>query len=218
MEGMKSLPGSLPILLAFVALASPARADDGDRFFRTGASATLEPLALVGQTTSACEKDEGCGSTIIEYGVTGILRLRPVELGFVLQEGGEVWGTHHLVIGAVGGVAFDPLGWMRVEALAELGVHSMDDIGSGLFVSASEPFDAAFPYAGLRLGWTARFGSGPVRPLVGVWTTLQADLGDRDTEVQERTCFIFGCSTSPAEYDLGGITAAVAVRAGIELR
>lgn len=209
-----------PILAVLVVLSSSqpsARADEGDRLLRRGASVTVEPLALLGQSSSACAAGASCGAPILEFGVTAVARLRPVELGFVLQEGGEIWGTQHLHLGALGGVALDPLAWMRVELLAELGVHAMDDIGADLFTAPTPPLDAVFPYVGLRLGWTARFGDGPVRPLVGVWTSLQADLGARETVVEQRTCFI-GCSTAATEYELGGLTAAVAVRAGVELR
>lgn len=215
---MKFVAMCLSALALLVSAPPHAGADPGDRLFRRGASVTVEPLALVGQSSSACAAGSDCGAPILAYGVSALFRLKSLELGFALQDGGEVWGTHHLHVGGVGGLALDPLPWMRVEILAELGAHSMDDIGSGLFVSATTPLDAVFPYAGLRLGWTARFGKGPVRPLVGVWTTLQADLGARETVVQERTCFLFGCSTAPAEYELGGLTAGVAIRAGVELR
>ena len=104
-----------------------------------------------------------------------------------------------------------------VSALAEAGAHFLDDIGSTLFVEPTTSDDATFAYAGLRLGWTARFGTGPVRPLVGLWGTLQADIGNRDEVVRRDVCLL-SCSTEPTEYELGGVTAAVAVRVGVELR
>jgi hypothetical protein len=204
-------------LLAVLALSAPALADEGARLLGRGQSATLEPLALIGSSTSVCAAGDDCGTTLMEYGVTGILRLGAFELGFVFQDGGEVWGTRHSHLGALGGLAIDPSSWMRLEVLAEAGVHFLDDIGSTLFVEPTVNDDAAFAYVGLRLGWTARFGAGPIRPLVGLWGILQADVGARDEVVTSDVC-LFTCSTNPTEYELGGVTAAVAVRAGVELR
>lgn len=211
---LAAVPASLLTLLA---LSAPALAGEEARLLGHGQSATLEPLALIGSSTSVCAVGDSCGTTVMEYGVTGILRLRALELGFVFQDGGEVWGTRHSHLGALGGLAMDPLSWMRLELLAEVGVHFLDEIGSTLFVEPTVNDDAAFAYAGLRLGWTARFGTGPVRPLVGLWGTLQADIGARDEVVTRDICLV-GCSTNPTEFELGGVTAAVAVRAGVELR
>jgi len=214
MKFVAPLAGMVVVLFAF---ALPAGADEDNRLFRRGVSATLEPLALLGQTSSACEVGSSCGSVTLEFGALGILRVEPFELGFVVQGGGEVWGTQHLRVGATGGLAVDPLSWFRLEALADIGVHSMSDIGWDLFTTSSPDEDEAFPYVGLRLGWTARFGSGPVRPLVGMWGSLQTDLGRRTVVLQEETCLL-GCSSAATEWELGGLTGSVSVRAGIELR
>lgn len=193
------------VTVALATVSGPVEARPSARLLGGDLGATIETQLSAGSTSSACQADTDCVQEILGAGVLASLRLWVLELGLVVDTASWFFSAEHIHMGMVAGVAMNPLRWMRVELLAELGAHEIRG--------------QALPYVGLRLGWSVRGGRGAFRPVVGAWVALRRDAEVRQVELLESDDWCWtGCEPYLEEYRFGGTTALVGVRLGVELR
>lgn len=206
------------VTLATSALGSPPPGPR--RAFGPDLSISLEPSSGVGTTTSICDQSEGgdCAAPLFTLGAAALARWSFLELGMQLDASGNfLGGGTHVFASGLAGLQLDMRDWARLELLGEVGTHSMEDVGTYFMTATREDVDVTLPFAGLRIGASARLGRGSARFILGAWVAMRADLEHRDRTVAQTTCFL-GCSTSDRTYDLGGTTTQVGLRLGVEVR
>jgi hypothetical protein len=179
----------------------------GAQSFKSGSGCTT----LIGNNACAQEMLNGGLGTL---GLSGLVHLRQYELG-LLYDGSfefDTIRTNDRHVGALIGLAYDPLSFLRLELLAESGGHEVYDIGRTVLAQQGDT-RLWLPYLGLRPGLSFRIGiEGYPRLILGLSAFARFDLLHREANVVT--------SAQPpgsAQYDVGGWNYGLVYRAGLEL-
>jgi len=217
-EPSRDLPFVAVVLLLSVLLASPSAIAAPE-----GLSGTLDAWTAAESAQSACRQHRPCeGVGLLGVGATFVLRLpNGLAVGAGIDGAAEIWATSHSTWTALAGLSFAPTPRSRLELLAEGGVHEITGVASDLFVAVDGVDSASLPYAGVRLGWTARFGE-RVRFVVGAWIAARFDLSRETLHLRtQETLFEEELADEDWRNEtwiVGGPTAIAALRFGVELR
>jgi hypothetical protein len=156
--------------------------------------------------------DWGVGGSL---GVLPSLRWRLLRVGALVEASTFVFTGQAINTGLVIGPSWQPLPALRLELLAEGGLHSFFGIGGGLFVdSTSGETSAELPYAGVRASIAWRFGK-EHRGILGGWFSFRDDLMRRTASPTVTTC-LFGCSSERESWNVGGESFTLGIRVGFE--
>ncbi len=145
-------------------------------------------------------------------GLTAILKVGLLEAGLLWEGGLDFRSTQSGVVGPLLGVGLEPLDWLRVEGLAEIGGHQLSNIGGGSGLSISGDTSAWLPYVGLRPGVSLRLPVGPVKMILGAWAFARWDLQSKQATVNITS----QAGTTVNTYQLGGSTVGLVGRVGVE--
>ena len=159
---------------------------------------------------------EMLNGTLATGGVSLVARSGRYAFGILFDGSGkfDTVDTTDAHLGALGGVAHDPVRWLRLEALGEIGAHEVIDIGLA-GIAASGDTHVWLPYAGIRPGITLRLGVvGPLRFVTGFWAFARFDLAHRDAVV---SFYQRSLPDGSAQYHVGGWNLGFAYRLGFEL-
>jgi hypothetical protein len=143
-------------------------------------------------------------------GVLGLFRSAPFEAGLALDFGGGD-DEFNVLFGPVGGLGFDLLPGLRVEALVEVGAHLVDGIGYD-FEDDGAVGDTSkwLLQGGMRLGLSGRIGRDSPRVIIGGWVAMFRDFGTTSTTIT------YSDGGGTEEWQVGGTIALIAVRFGFE--
>lgn len=216
---MRHLLFSLSISVLLTLTSAAAARPRPERLFGPDVSVSLEPTSGMGSTTSVCDPSEGvdCAAAVVTLGAAVLARWSFLELGPQLETSASMFGGEgHTFWSGLAGVQTDG-DTARFELLGELGVHSIEDIGTGFLEATPGGVDASMPFAGLRVGASARWGRGAARFVLGGWLAFRADLEHRERHVAQSDC-LFGCTPVDRTYELGGNTTLLGIRLGVEVR
>jgi hypothetical protein len=186
-----------------------------------GVVATIETWSGLGASNAVCQAHGPCDvSGVVGAGAAAsVLLPSRVALGLAVDLSAELFGPSHIAYGPIAGVSLAPRPWMQVDLLGETGLHRIEGVGSGLFTHADGGSTGLpLPYAGVRLGWTARVGGGHARFVVGAWLVTRVDLARQTRHVSSCSSFWEGEETCMDEtYLLGGACVLAGIRLGLEL-
>ncbi len=144
-----------------------------------------------------------------------ILHLGLFELGAIIDTSWKSGSASQTAIGALAGVGGDWQGWLRLEALAELGGQRYGNFAENPSIVTSSSSSEWFMYLGLRPGVAIHVplsSDGKIGALVGVWGFARWDLNTTTVPVTVRSAG----STAPGDIKLGGTTIGATLRLGLE--
>ncbi|HEX9051367.1 MAG TPA: hypothetical protein VF841_12620 [Anaeromyxobacter sp.] len=144
-----------------------------------------------------------------------ILHMGLFELGAILDTSWKTGSASQTAIGALVGVGGDYAGWLRLEALGEVGGQRYGNFGNDPSIVTSGSSQEWFMYVGLRPGLAVHVplsSDGRIGALVGVWGFARWDLTTSTVPVTVGSAG----STAPGEVKLGGTTIGAELRLGLE--
>ncbi len=137
------------------------------------------------------------------------------ELGGIIDTSWKSNSASQTAIGGLIGVGGDYAGWLRLEALGEVGAQRYGNFANNPNIVTSGSSSEWFTYIGLRPGIALHIpmgDQGKIGALVGVWGFARWDLTTSNVPV---TVGSVG-STSPGSIKLGGTTIGAELRLGVE--
>ncbi len=137
------------------------------------------------------------------------------EVGGVIDTSWKANSASQTAIGGLVGIGGDYAGWLRLEALGELGAQRYGNFANNPSIVTSGSSQEWFTYLGLRPGIALHIPaseSGKIGVLAGVWGFARWDLTTSNVPV---TVGSVG-STQPGTIKLGGTTIGAELRLGIE--
>jgi hypothetical protein len=143
-----------------------------------------------------------------------ILHLGLLEIGGIIDTSWKSGSASQTAIGGLIGVGGDWQGWLRLEALGEVGAQRYGNFAENPSI-ASSGSDQWLMYVGLRPGVALHIptsADGKIGVLVGVWGFARWDLNTTTTAVSVGNAG----STSPGSIKLGGTTVGAELRLGVE--
>jgi hypothetical protein len=142
-----------------------------------------------------------------------ILHLGMFELGAIIDTSWKSGSASQTALGGLIGVGGDMGGWLRLEALGELGAQRYGNFTENPSIVTSGS-DAWFAYIGLRPGAALRMrvGEGNTGVLIGVWAFARWDLNTSNVPVTVGNAG----STSPGSIKVGGTTIGAELRLGLD--
>ena len=107
-----------------------------------------------------------------------ILHMGLFELGAIIDTSWKSGSASQTALGALIGVGGDYAGWLRLEALGEVGGQRYGNFGNDPSIVTSGSSQEWFMYVGLRPGVAIRMpvGAGKTGVLVGLWAFARWDL------------------------------------------
>jgi hypothetical protein len=144
-----------------------------------------------------------------------IFHLGTFEIGAIVDTSWKSGSASQTAIGGLIGVGGDVGGWLRLEALGEVGAQRYGNFAENPDIVTSGSSDAWFAYVGLRPGVAVRLPvgqTGKTAVLVGVWGFARWDLTTSTVPVTVGSAG----STSPGEIKLGGTTIGAQLRLGLD--
>lgn len=203
---------------AALALALPGAAAGQDAWSLTlGAWGGVSRYDVLGLRHGLDGVDRGDGRDLLQgnfdtVGASAVLRLGFLEVG-ALYEGTLLDDeARSEVFTPLVGFAVDLSGSVRLEALAELGGHRVDGIGSGNELLTGEVETVWLPYVGLRPSLSLRVPLGPVRLVLAATPFARWDLVRKEVSVETSSG-----SASHTTYEVGGTTFGLVGGLGVEL-
>ena len=121
-------------------------------------------------------------------------------------------GSNSVIPTAMVGPEIEPVPWLRLELLADVGAESVSNVGAGFFSHVGADAGATQPYLGGRgsvsflLGESRRF-------LLGWWLNGGDAIGETTIHPWVSTCFL-GCSQSQQTFTIGGPSWSMGIRIG----
>ncbi|HET8541169.1 MAG TPA: hypothetical protein VFL83_14945 [Anaeromyxobacter sp.] len=136
------------------------------------------------------------------------------EIGGIIDTSWKSGSASQTAIGALVGVGGDMGGWLRLEALGELGAQRYGNFAENPNVVTSGSSNEWFMYVGLRPGVAVRMpvGQGNTAVLVGLWAFARWDLNSSTVPVTVGDAD----SASPGTLELGGTTIGAQLRLGLD--
>ena len=145
-------------------------------------------------------------------GASAVLRLGALDLG-ALYEGTLLDSdAKSEVLTPLVGFAWDLSDAWRLDALAELGGHKIEGIGSGNDFLSGDAKTVWLPYVGVRPSLSWRMPLGPTRLVLSLTPFARWDLVKKEVTVDTSSG-----PTSTTTYEAGGTTFGVVGGVGIEL-
>ena len=144
-----------------------------------------------------------------------ILHMGLFELGAIIDTSWKSGSASQTALGALIGVGGDYAGWLRLEALGEVGGQRYGNFGNDPSIVTSGSSQEWLMYVGLRPGVAVHVPlaeGGKIGALLGVWGFARWDL---NTSNVPETVGNAG-STSPGSVKLGGTTVGAELRFGLE--
>jgi hypothetical protein len=144
-----------------------------------------------------------------------IFHLGLFELGAIVDTSWKSGSASQTAIGGLIGVGGDMGGWLRLEALGEVGGQRYGNFANNPNIVTSSSSQEWFTYVGLRPGvaWRVATGeSGDTGIILGLWGFARWDLTTSTVPV---TVGNVG-STAPGSVKLGGTTIGAELRLGFE--
>ncbi len=144
-----------------------------------------------------------------------ILHMGLFELGAIADTSWKSGSASQSAIGALVGVGGDWDGWLRLEALGEVGGQRYGNFANNPSIVTSSSSNEWFMYLGLRPGVAIHIptsADGKIGVLVGVWGFARWDLNTSNVPVTVGSAG----STSPGSIKLGGTTIGAEFRLGVE--
>ncbi len=144
-----------------------------------------------------------------------ILHMGLFELGGIIDTSWKKNSASQTAIGGLVGVGGDWDGWLRLEALGEVGGQRYGNFANDPSIVTSSSSSQWFMYLGLRPGVAVHIpmgDEGKIGALVGVWGFARWDLNTSNVPVTVGSAG----STSPGSIKLGGTTIGAELRLGIE--
>ncbi len=137
------------------------------------------------------------------------------ELGGVIDTSWKSGSASQTAIGGLIGIGGDYAGWLRLEALGEIGGQRYGNFANDPSIVTSGSSSQWFMYLGLRPGVAIHIpmgDEGKIGALVGVWGFARWDLNSSNVPVTVGSAG----STSPGSIKLGGTTIGAELRLGVE--
>ncbi len=137
------------------------------------------------------------------------------ELGAILDTSWKSGSASQTALGGLIGIGGDYAGWLRLEALGEVGGQRYGNFANNPNIVTSGSSSQWFMYVGLRPGVAVHVplgDDGKIGALVGVWGFARWDLNTSNTAVTVGNAG----STSPGSIKLGGTTIGAELRLGVE--
>ncbi len=184
-------------LEAFYGLSRPSAAD-----FSQAVSGTANDPHLIADSLNIAG-----GDLILHMGL--------FELGAIIDTSWKSGSASQTAIGGLIGVGGDYAGWLRLEALGEVGGQRYGNFANNPSIVTSSSSSQWFMYVGLRPGVAIHVplgDEGKIGALVGVWGFARWDLSTSNTAVTVGNAG----STSPGSIKLGGTTIGAELRLGVE--
>jgi hypothetical protein len=144
-----------------------------------------------------------------------ILHMGLFELGAIIDTSWKSGSASQTALGALIGVGGDYAGWLRLEALGELGAQRYGNFANNPDIVTSGSSEEWFMYVGLRPGVAVHIPlgeDGKIGALVGVWGFARWDLTTSTVPVTVGNA----SSTSAGSLKLGGTTLGAELRLGFE--
>ncbi len=144
-----------------------------------------------------------------------LLHMGLFELGAIIDTSWKSGSASQTAIGGLVGIGGDYAGWLRLEALGELGGQRYGNFANNPNIVTSGSSQEWFMYLGLRPGIAVHI---PVSAdqktgvLVGLWGFARWDLTTSSLPVTVGNA----TSTSPGSIKLGGTTIGAELRLGVE--
>jgi hypothetical protein len=195
---------------ALFLVAAPARAEITGDEVGYGAEVWIGPSFTnhVQADPSTSAWDGG-----VDLGLLISVRWRILRGGIFADYAGDLFNADSTHVGGLGGVGWEALSWLRLEALGELGVDHLTHVGSDLFSNTSGDNSAFFPFIGVRLGIALRLGWENAGTL-GLWFGFREDLGRATVHPTEEGWF--GSPPTTQTWNVGGESFWIGLRAGLE--
>ncbi len=137
------------------------------------------------------------------------------ELGGIIDTSWKSNSASQTAIGGLIGVGGDYAGWLRLEALGEVGAQRYGNFTKDPSVVTSGSSQEWLMYVGLRPGIALHIpmgDEGKIGALVGVWGFARWDLNTSNVPVTVGSAG----STSPGSLKIGGTTLGAELRLGLE--
>ena len=144
-----------------------------------------------------------------------IFHLGLLEIGGIIDASWKSNSASQTAIGGLIGVGGDWAGWLRLEALGEVGADRYGNFANNPNIVTSGSSNQWFMYVGLRPGVAIHIpvsDEGKVGVLLGVWGFARWDLNTSSMPVTVGSAG----STSPGSIKLGGTTLGAELRLGVE--
>ena len=196
------------ITIALLLLASSARAevetDKKQHFFSIDAWLNFQNSQILSRTGITGMESYNYYRRHCGWGFTTLYRFGIWEAGLGMDYYTVLFGPLYLHYSGLGRISYD-ISWLNVEALLEVGMHSITDIDTGFLYTGFDTGRTKLPYAGARLGLTARVPlTKCLRVILGFWALARYDVTHRDIKIYDRNCKV------------GGSTYGLAVRFGVD--
>jgi hypothetical protein len=205
---------SVLALCAVLALAAPrpgsAAASGWDLTLDLWAGMSSRDVAAIRTRVATSTTSELLTSNDV-VGASGLLRLGGFELGALWEGEFKFSSASSAVVSPLLGFAFDPIPWLRIELLGELGGHRVGDLASQEVENVEALRELWLPYAGIRPGISVRLPVTFGRMVVGLWAFGRWDLQRKSVDVT------YAGSASAVPYEIGGSTYGLLGRIGLEL-
>ncbi|HEY6002928.1 MAG TPA: hypothetical protein VIV57_08630 [Anaeromyxobacter sp.] len=200
-----------PLVLAALALA-PRAADallSVDVFY----GLTRPPSASFSAAVAGAQNNPDLIASSLQIaGGDVLLHLGTLELGAIVDTSFKSGSASQTAVGALGGVGFDLLKTLRVEALGEVGGQRYGDFTKNPSILTASSKSEWLAYVGLRPGVAYRFDVGPAGFLVGLWGFVRWDLTTSTVPVTVASA----SGTQPGSVKLGGATIGAVARVGLD--
>lgn len=144
-----------------------------------------------------------------------ILHLGILELGAVIDSTWKSGSASQTAIGGLVGLGWDLGGWLRLEALGEVGGQRYGNFAEDPDVVTASSSSEWLAYVGLRPGAAVRIPVGETRKtavLIGIWAFARWDVTDATVPVTVGSAG----GTSAGDLELGGTTIGAALRLGLD--
>ena len=144
-----------------------------------------------------------------------IFHLGLLEIGGIIDASWKSNSASQTAIGGLIGVGGDWAGWLRLEALGEVGADRYGNFANNPNIVTSGSSNQWFMYVGLRPGVAIHIpvsDEGKIGVLLGVWGFARWDLNTSSMPVTVGSAG----STSPGSIKLGGTTLGAELRLGVE--
>lgn len=143
-----------------------------------------------------------------------LLHLGLLELGAIIDTSWKSGSASQTAIGGLIGVGGDMDGWLRLEALGEIGAQRYGNFAENPNIVTSSSSSEWLAYVGLRPGVAIRIPVGEAKTgvLVGVWGFARWDLNSSNVPVTVGSAG----STSPGSIKVGGTTIGAELRLGVD--
>jgi hypothetical protein len=144
-----------------------------------------------------------------------IFHLGLLEIGGVIDTSWKSNSASQTAIGGLIGIGGDYAGWLRLEALGEVGAQRYGNFANNPDVVTSGSSQEWLMYLGLRPGIAIHIplgDEGKIGALVGAWGFARWDLTTSDVPVTVGSAG----STSPGSVKVGGTTLGAELRLGVE--